>query len=70
MGMGVEISCKCNKKEYMLGIGMMFPSVYKDTVQNAKDGKFGKIIQTLMQQNEYAVMDVGNTKCRFFVANH
>ncbi len=61
MGVGIEIGCKCNKKEYMLGVGMMFPSVYKDTVQNAKDGKFGKTIQTLMQQNEYAVMDVGNT---------
>lgn len=59
MGVGINIGCKCDKKECMLGVGMMFPSVYTDTIMNARNGKFGKTTQEIMQQNKYAVMDVG-----------
>lgn len=58
MGHSIATKCKCGRKEYFLGGGMMFPSVYREAVKDAKDGKFGQTMQTLMQQNKYAVMDV------------
>lgn len=47
--MGIGYGYKCSKCGYsfrmMNGIGMMFPFYYKETVQQAKDGKLGTGIQ-------------------------
>ena len=41
MGAGINVSCKCKSKSYMLGVGMMFSDEYKKMVDMIKAGKFG-----------------------------
>ena len=58
MGAGINIGCKCHSKLYMLGIGMMFPDVYKKTVEMIKAGKFGEEGKNIMHTIKYAVVDI------------
>ena len=43
MGSGIVISCpSCDYSDtFMLGAGMMFPAVYKATVEDVMSGKYG-----------------------------
>lgn len=61
MGAGLNISCKCRNKSYMLGIGMLFPDVYKKKVEQIKAGKCGEEAKNIMQTIKYAVIDIENS---------
>ena len=58
MGAGINVSCKCKSKSYMLGVGMMFPDEYKTTVDMIKAGKFGEEGKNIMRTVKYAVVDI------------
>ena len=61
MGAGINVSCKCKNKSYMLGVGMMFPDEYKKTVDRIKAGKFGEEGKNIMRTVKYAVVDIENS---------
>ena len=50
--MGIEYNYECKKCNYHkfihLGIGFLFPKVYNDIVDEAKNGKYGKEIQAFL----------------------
>ena len=58
MGVGINVSCKCRNKSYMLGIGMLFPDTYKKTVDKIKAGKYGDEGKNIMDTIKYAVVDI------------
>ena len=37
MGYGINVSCKCQDKELMLGCGFSFPMVYQETMEDIKE---------------------------------
>ena len=62
MGSGFEYKCsKCNK-EYgiTLGIGMMYPVVYKELVDDVKNGAFGEEWKQLFDETENVAVDAEN----------
>ena len=59
MGSGFEYKCsKCNN-EYgiTLGIGMMYPVVYKELVDEVKNGAFGEEWKQLFDNTENIAVD-------------
>ena len=71
MGDGYDFVCKKCKKEYsvMHGIGMMYPTIYQETIEDAKNGKYGSEWQELISSSKYMlneryifVVHVGNGK--------
>lgn len=67
MGKGYGFKCKKCRKEFeiFLGVGMMFPDVYKSTIQEIYDGKYGEEWKILADSHEYAAIDCAYTlyKC-------
>ena len=57
MGYGINIHCKCRDRELMLGVGMGFPMVYQETMQNIRDGKYGKEMKRIVEENELITVD-------------
>ena len=55
MGDGYDFVCKKCKKEYsvMHGIGMMYPTIYQETIEDAKNGKYGSEWQELISSSKY-----------------
>ena len=49
MGDGYDFVCKKCKKKYsvMHGFGMMYPTIYQETIEDAKNGKYGSEWQEL-----------------------
>ncbi|MGI6042044.1 MAG: hypothetical protein ACOYBH_07475 [Candidatus Alectryocaccobium sp.] len=47
MGYGFEVKCKkCKFKQmYLLGVGMMFPEVYRRIVESVRNGEYGEVIR-------------------------
>ena len=62
MGKGLELICNdCgNHHGVFLGYGMMFPSVYEQTVQDILAGCYGKEWQELAAQTEHFAIDARN----------
>ena len=62
--MGRIYSFYCKKCKYRLetslGIGMMFPLVYKNIVEKSKNGELGEEIQKFFIDNPNGVVDVEN----------
>ena len=50
MGSGYDFKCKKCKTKYsaMPGIGMMYPKVYQEVVEDIKNGKYGPECQEIM----------------------
>ena len=57
MGYGVGVKCKCQNKELMLGVGMMYPSVYKETMDDIRSGKYGVEMRDLVKSGRYITVD-------------
>ena len=58
MGQGIEIGCKCRRKELMLGVGMMHPMVYQETMNKIRSGKHGSEMQDLVKSRRFIAADV------------
>lgn len=59
MGHGYIYKCKKCMHEYNvhLGIGMMFPKVYRETLADISEGKYGSNLQELYNNTPYAAVD-------------
>ena len=59
MGNGFLIRCKKCSYEYraLLGIGMLFPTVYQETVSGIKEGKFGEEYQKFFEEHPDAAVN-------------
>ena len=59
MGDGKRYKCKKCGEEYWvnLGIGMMFPHVFSETIEDIKAGKYGEEWKNLINSGEYIVPD-------------
>lgn len=68
--MGNGYSCKCNKCDYgfmaSLGVGLMFPEVYEDTVKAMKSGEYGDQPKSFFQAHPDGAIDCDNVvvRCR------
>ena len=53
MGQGASYSCfKCGYAySYNNGVGFMFPTVYRETVEKAKKGKLGKVLKKFFEEH-------------------
>lgn len=63
MGKGFTYTCKkCyHKYSVMLGIGMMFPTVYAEETQKISDGMYGDEWRDLYNKIPYAAIDASKT---------
>ena len=59
MGTGYNFKCKKCHYEYMLflGIGMRFPSKYRECLNDIKEGKYGEEWKQLALSQEYIAVD-------------
>ena len=57
MGYGVNIHCKCRDQELWLGVGMAFPMVYQETMEDIRSGKYGKEMAKLANETELVTVD-------------
>lgn len=60
MGTGLSIKCKkCgHEKGFSLGFGFLYLQVYKKTIEEINEGKFGKEYKELMQKHPDSKIDV------------
>lgn len=58
MGSGVVLKCNCGAVyEISLGIGMMFPTVYQETLEAVEKGQYGIEWQQLVSNTKYIAID-------------
>lgn len=59
MGSGFGFKCKkCKKKYYaMPGIGMMYPQVYQEAMEDAQNGKFGAEWKEIISSGKYIAIN-------------
>ena len=59
MGSGFKIRCKKCSYDFtaFLGIGMLFPSVYQNTVSEIKEGKYGEEYKKFFEENPNAAVN-------------
>lgn len=59
MGNGYKIKCKKCGYDYraMLGVGMLFPSLYEKTVSEIKEGKYGEDYKKFFEDNPDAAVN-------------
>ncbi len=59
MGSGFVLRCKkCGyKKELYLGVGFRFPQIYQETIESARKGKYGKIVQMFLEEHPDGVLN-------------
>ena len=62
MGSGYKKTCKKCGFEFnsFTGVGYMYPSVYTETVQKAKDGELGKELQNFFNEHADGAIDTKN----------
>ena len=57
MGYGIGVKCKCQDKELMLGVGMGYPSFYRETMEDIRSGKYGAEMRDLVKNGKYIAVD-------------
>ena len=59
MGNGKAFKCKACGERFnaMTGIGMLFPTVYKDTVKNIRSGKYGEDWKKFFEEHPNGVVN-------------
>lgn len=58
MGDGISLKCKCGKKESLhFGVGMMYQQIFREVLENAKDGDLGETWKELVQSEEFIAID-------------
>ncbi|MBQ3336516.1 MAG: hypothetical protein IJG80_03845 [Selenomonadaceae bacterium] len=62
MGTGYTLHCKeCGYNfDAFFGVGFLFPSVYKETMEAAKNGALGEKLQRFLTENPNGAIDVSN----------
>ena len=62
MGFGKAFKCKACGERFnaMTGIGMLFPTVYKDTVKDIRSGKYGEDWKTFFEEHPDGVVNCEN----------
>lgn len=67
MGSGFEFKCcNCGNEYYVnLGIGFLYPRVYKETVEKIEDGEYGPDLKETFESVKYAAIDASKVlfKC-------
>lgn len=68
MGSGYDFKCKKCKTKYsaMPGIGMMYPKVYQEVVEDIKNGKYGPECQEIMNSEEFVAV---NAEREIYICN-
>lgn len=58
-GSGYDFKCKKCKTKYsaMPGIGMMYPKVCQEALENIKNGKYGPECQEIMNSEEFVAVN-------------
>lgn len=66
--MGAGCTMKCGKCGYEFrkssGVGFLFPTVYAETVQKAKDGELGQELQDFFKEHEDGAIDAEGVTLR------
>ena len=57
MGYGITVHCKCRDKDLMLGVGLGYPMVYAETMDDIRSGKYGEEMKGLVNSGEYIAVD-------------
>lgn len=59
MGWGYNYICRKCQHEYWvhLGVGMMYPKVYQETLADISEGKYGPELQEIYHNTPYAAVD-------------
>lgn len=62
MGHGHILQCKkCGYKlKLFLGVGFVFPKVYQETIEGAKEGKYGETVQTFLEKHPDGALNCDN----------
>ncbi len=62
--MGAGLQKKCPKCGYTIdfseGVGFLYPTIYDETVQKAKDGELGEDLQTFFKEHEDGMINAEN----------
>lgn len=59
MGRGISLICECGKKENItLGVGMLYPDVLEDTLEEIRNGVYGDEWKDLYISKEDVEVDV------------
>ena len=58
MGYGIGVKCRCQEKELILGMGRKFLSIYEETMNNIRVGKYGVEMRDLVKNEEYIAVDI------------
>ena len=73
MGDGYILQCKkCGYEQYIhLGVGFSFYRVYQETVNAAKNGKYGETLRTFLEEHPDGILNCSNvllqcTECGHF----
>lgn len=74
MGHGIALKCKCNTHYIHLGVGMMYPQVFFESLQDARNGKLGEDIQKATEGKQYLAIDAESkfyycTECGYWEVN-
>lgn len=68
MGIGYEFTCeKCGHTyDVMLGSGFLLPTLFRDTLEEIREGKLGEEFREILLKNPWAAVDCENElyKCR------
>ena len=61
MGKGFSFRCKNCQKEYsvLLGYGFGYPREYKSRIDEIASGKYGKEMQSMLEDNPYLAVNAG-----------
>lgn len=60
MGHGMILKCDCQEHFINLGIGMAYPRVFKEDLEDARSGRLGEDIQKATQGKQYLAIDAEN----------
>ena len=59
MGRGIQLECRNCHYSFRIsfGVGFLFPQAYQETMEAAKNGKFGKKVQTFLAEHPDGALD-------------
>ncbi|MCF0115206.1 MAG: hypothetical protein HUJ56_07625 [Erysipelotrichaceae bacterium] len=57
MGSGIVLMCACKEHHINEGIGMRYPTNFKEKMQEARDGKLGVDMQKATEGKQYLAID-------------
>ena len=65
MGQGYEFKCKCGYSfAPYLGVGFLFPSLYQELIDSAREGELGAELQTFLTEHPDGAIDAETVALR------